>query len=85
MKYLSKSYISKIDFDPKDFLTHIVVPSKVIDNDNFEDLIKLDELEINKRYKWVKVIQADIRNPLKLSQHDGTKLKDCLLKIINND
>ena len=42
------------------------------------NLIKLDDIEIKERYKWIKVIQSDVRNSKNTSQHDGNKLKKCL-------
>ena len=85
MKYLKKSHGSESEFNPKDYITHIVVPDKMNSNNDFEDSIKLNELELNKRYGWVDVIQSDIVNHKNQSQHDGFKLKKCLLKLISND
>ena len=85
IKYLFRSFSDKSNFNPQDFVTHIIVPNEISKDINFGDSIKLDELEIKKRFKWIKIIQADIRDSKNLSQHDGSKLKDCLIKIMSND
>jgi len=85
IKYLMRSYSHKSDFSPKDFITHIIVPNTITKATKFEHLIKLDELEIKKRYSWIKVIQEDIRDTKNPAQHDGAKLKKCLMQVMHND
>jgi len=85
MKYLLRSFSDPSSFNPEDFLTHIVVPFDNIDINNLLDEIKLDISEISKRYNWVEVIQSDIRDLSNSSQHDGEKLKNCLIKILDKE
>jgi len=83
MKYLLRSFSDPSSFTPEDFLTHIIVPFDNINNLLGE--IKLDISEISKRYSWVEVIQSDVRDLNNSSQHDGEKLKNCLIKAMSNE
>ena len=85
IKYLSRSCIDSSKFNPQDFVTHIIVPDEMSTDVNFGNSIKLDEFEITRRYQWIKVIQADIRDSKNLSQHDGAKLKNCLIQTMSDD
>ncbi len=84
MKYLSKSLGDTAVFHPQDYITHIIVPDDVEQNE-LDGVIKLDENEIKERYQWVDIIRSDIRDSVNISKHDGTKLKHCLIDVIKHE
>lgn len=81
--HLRISIAEKNNFDPRDYITHIVVPNDLKHDQGSADYILTNQDDIRTGYEWIKVVQADIRSSQNPAIHDGEKLKECLLSIIN--
>tara|TARA_Y100000994_G_scaffold189934_1_gene158899 strand:- start:828 stop:2069 length:1242 start_codon:yes stop_codon:yes gene_type:complete len=79
-KHLSRSVTKKIN--KKDLLTHLIVNDNV--DDNFSDQsITFDADNLKKKYSWLKVIKGNFADKSNPSAHNGAKVFEALVSIIN--
>ena len=83
LNFLEKSSTDNGNFDAQDFITHIVIPNDNLNLEISENSIAMDENEIKNSYNWINIVSADIRSSDNIAAHDGKKLKECLLNIID--
>tara|TARA_B100000963_G_scaffold359192_1_gene385772 strand:+ start:7934 stop:9172 length:1239 start_codon:yes stop_codon:yes gene_type:complete len=83
LKFLEKSIDDKKDFNPSDFITHVVIPDDESNLEVSKNFISMNIDEIQSNFKWLNIVSADIRSPHNLEAHDGNKLKECLFNIVN--
>lgn len=83
LEHLNKSISDGSISKPSDYLTHIIIPNDSLDDAKSESLIRMNKQKINKDYKWVEVIEGDIRATNDETKHDGFKLKQCLMQVID--
>ncbi len=83
LKFLEKSIDDKKDFNPHDFITHVVIPDDKSNLEVSKNFISMNIDEIQSNFKWLNIVSADIRSPHNLEAHDGNKLKECLFNIVN--
>ena len=71
-------------YEPRDYITHIIVPCLMEEkSDGLLNLIETKEGEIESNFDWIKVKRADIRLADNPSQHDGKRLGECILSILD--
>lgn len=87
---LIKSVINFIEKSAKnniknvsDYITHIVVPDEVDEKESLENYISTDKEDVEKHFDSITFIRADIRSDKNPKHHDGDKLLECIMKIIN--
>ena len=83
LNYLEKSIDNKKPFKPNDYMTHIIIPDDKSSIEISENFISMDIDEIKNNFKWLNIISADIRSSDNVAAHDGKKLQECILNIIN--
>lgn len=70
---------------PEKIVTHLVVSNHDTSLKDKDYLIDYSRAELNKEFPWIKIIESDLAHPKKKFQHDGNKLKECILKIISSE
>lgn len=83
LSYLEKS--NSGPFDPRDYITHLIVPYPLETDDQPPYIIDTQEGDVESQFEWIKVCRADIRSPHDHSQHDGKRLAECILSILSDD
>ncbi len=76
--FLHKS--STKNYLPEDYITHVLVSS----NNDIENKIISDIEEIKINYPWITIIQDDFNDLNDIGTHDGYKVLDSIIKILNN-
>lgn len=72
-------------FEPRDYITHLIVPYPLEINNQLDYIIDTEEGDIESQFEWIKVCRADIRSPHNYTQHEGKKLAECILGILTDD
>lgn len=83
LEFLKKSVIGKNKYNPRDYITHVIIPNDLPNNQKPIDWISMNEDEIRSEYEWINVVRGDIRSSENPAMHDGEHLKECLLSIVN--
>lgn len=83
LSFLEKS--NSGPFDPRDYITHLIVPYLLETDDQLPYIIDTQEGDVESQFEWIKVCRADIRSPHDHSQHVGKRLAECILSILSDD
>tara|TARA_B100001029_G_scaffold116456_1_gene96500 strand:- start:16929 stop:18170 length:1242 start_codon:yes stop_codon:yes gene_type:complete len=84
LKHTLKNF-KENEINPEKIITHLVVSSHDISHEDKDYSIDYSGAELNKEFPWVKIIESDLAHPEKKFQHDGNKLKKCILKILSSE
>tara|TARA_B110000116_G_C16797427_1_gene567715 strand:+ start:1244 stop:2488 length:1245 start_codon:yes stop_codon:yes gene_type:complete len=80
-KHLSRSTTKKLN--KKDLLTHLIV-SEDTDSNIKSNSITFDESVIMQKYPWVKIIKDNFTDESNAAAHNGKKVLEAILRIVND-
>ena len=80
IKFTSRS--TKNSVDPKLIINHLIVAKDIFKNLD-ENHISYELDKILEEFPWIKVIETNIIDSKNIFHHDGQKLKNTILQIIN--
>tara|TARA_B100001250_G_scaffold413928_1_gene449811 strand:+ start:1290 stop:2528 length:1239 start_codon:yes stop_codon:yes gene_type:complete len=79
-RYLNRSSNKKLN--PKKLLTHVIISNN--QNEKDANFISSDERLVKKHFPWIEIIKDDFIDPKNSSAHNGEKVFDAILNIIDN-
>ena len=73
------------NIDPKNIITHLIVSNQKVSEEDRDYSIDYCKSELESEFPWISVIERDLTHPQKQFQHDGDKLKKCILEILDSE
>ena len=69
----------------KPFDFHLMLSNQKVSEEDRDYSIDYCKSELESEFPWISVIERDLTHPQKQFQHDGDKLKKCILEILDSE